>query len=98
MKRSLALACLLLAACAPLCAAQEKEEREESLTIRQMDEDERNRETLRRLKVEPGGEALSPALMGAFKPAELPEGDGAWVVQVVTRGGFAGGGRGDVTV
>jgi hypothetical protein len=31
------------------------------------------------------------------KPIALPAGDNAWAVQVVSRGGFAGSGRGDLT-
>ncbi|HEX8282535.1 MAG TPA: hypothetical protein VF588_04235 [Pyrinomonadaceae bacterium] len=68
MKRRLAVACLLVLACAsPLAAQESKGDRNESPTPK---------------KAEVG----------------LPEGKGAWAVRVLTSGGFAGHGRGDVTV
>ena len=45
----------------------------------------------------PGG-SIPQALLDAIKPVELPAGKDAWAVQVATRGGFTGRGRGGVMV
>jgi hypothetical protein len=36
--------------------------------------------------------------MGSIRDVPLPDGDGAWVLQVVSRGGLTGRGAGDVVV
>lgn len=97
MMKHLTVACLLTLAFANLCAAQ-KSKNDEYVTTRQMDEETRNREALERLGVREGNGSLPAELKGAYKPAELPKGKDAWVVQVFTRGGFTGRGRGDVTI
>lgn len=47
-------------------------------------------------------ESINPLLLGALletpRPPELPPHDGAWAVQLVSRGGLLGTGRGDLTV
>jgi hypothetical protein len=37
-------------------------------------------------------------LRDAFKPVGVPDGKDAWALQIITRGGITGRGRGDVTV
>lgn len=69
MKRRLAVACLLILACAPPLASQESKHDQ--------------------------GESPAPTRQAQV---EMPEGKGAWAVQVLTTGGFAGRGRGDVAV
>jgi hypothetical protein len=81
MKKLLAVACLLILACAPPSAAQNTDDKSKSAALTQA-----------------LGESLPPELRDAFKPVELPEGRDAWALQIVTRGGIAGRGRGDVTV
>jgi hypothetical protein len=44
------------------------------------------------------GIAVPPPLSAGGKPLELPAGEDAWAIQVLTGGGFAGRGKGDVTV
>ena len=99
MKVGRVFAFLLLLACAPVCLAQ-KEKGKEKPYVGVDEEQERERRQYEWLvpKREPGSESLPAALAGALSPVELPKGADAWVVQVVTRGGFAGAGRGDVTV
>lgn len=41
---------------------------------------------------------LPPVFMGSVHAIPLPDGDGAWVLQIVSRGGFTGRGTGDVIV
>jgi hypothetical protein len=41
---------------------------------------------------------VPPVFMGSVHAIPLPDGDGAWVLQVVSRGGFTGRGAGDVVV
>ena len=41
---------------------------------------------------------LPPVFMGSVHAIPLPEGAGAWVLQIVSRGGFTGRGAGDVVV
>jgi hypothetical protein len=41
---------------------------------------------------------LPPVFMGSLHAIPLPDGDGAWVLQVISRGGFTGRGAGDVVV
>ena len=41
---------------------------------------------------------LPPVFMGSVHAIPLPEGDGAWVLQIVSRGGITGRGAGDVVV
>jgi len=41
---------------------------------------------------------LPPVFMGSVRAIPLPEGNGAWVLQIVSRGGFTGRGAGDVVV
>ena len=81
MKRQLAVACLLILACAPPLAARRAEGGGWPSPPTQA-----------------RGESLPPELRDAFKPVGLPEGKGSWALQLITRGGIAGGGRGDVTV
>lgn len=99
MKRQLAVACLLILACAPPSAARQSDDKDKSEPAApKQAEDESKRERPRVFKLAPGGESLPPELMDAFKPAELPEGKDSWALQIITRGGLAGGGRGDVVV
>jgi hypothetical protein len=83
-----------------LCAAQKSNEKESKYdeSLRQMNEEQRNREYLELFRARPGEESLPAQLKDTYEPAELPEGKDSWVVQVVTRGGFTGRGRGDVTL
>jgi len=100
MKKQLALASLLIVACAAVCAAQKsagKESKQDSYTS-DIEEEQRNREYLERFKATGANASLPAELKDAYKPAELPEGRDSWVVQVVTRGGLTGRGRGDVTL
>jgi len=83
MKRQLAVACLLILACAPPSAARKPSGKSEPLTPEQ--------------EAPRGADSLPPEF-GDFKPAALPEGKDAWAVQIVTRGGISGRGRGEVTV
>lgn len=46
----------------------------------------------------PAGPTVPPALRAGVKPAVLPPDKDAWIVQVMTGGGFSGKGKGDVTV
>ena len=98
MKKRLAVASLLIVACAPLCAAQKSGERKSKYGeyFRQSDEERRSREYVEYFKSLGGDWSLPAELNGAFEPAKLPKGKDAWVVQIVTRGGFTGRGRGDV--
>jgi hypothetical protein len=102
MKRRLAAACLLTLACAAVCAAQKSGEKRsddhDAVTLKALDEEQRNREYLEHFRARPGEELLPAQLKDAYEPAKLPEGKDAWVVQVVTRGGFTGRGRGDITL
>src|ERR1044072_6992738 len=100
MKKRLAFACLLVVACALPCAAQKSSEKGSKYdeSRRQMNEEQRNREYLELFRARPGEESLPAQLKDSYRPAGLPEGKDSWVVQVVTRGGFAGRGRGDVTL
>jgi hypothetical protein len=41
---------------------------------------------------------LPAVFMGSVQSIPLPEGDGSWVLQVISRGGFTGRGAGDVVV
>jgi hypothetical protein len=41
---------------------------------------------------------LPPVFMGSVQAIPLPEGDGAWVLQIVSRGGFTGRGAGDLVL
>ena len=41
---------------------------------------------------------LPAVFMGSVHAITLPDGDGAWVLQVISRGGFTGRGAGDVVV
>jgi hypothetical protein len=41
---------------------------------------------------------LPPVFMGSVHAIPLPDGDGAWVLQIVSRGGLTGRGAGDVVV
>jgi hypothetical protein len=41
---------------------------------------------------------LPPVFMGSIREVPVPDGDGAWVLQVISRGGFTGRGAGDVVV
>jgi len=41
---------------------------------------------------------VPPVFMGTVQAIPLPDGDGAWVLQVVSRGGLTGRGAGDVVV
>jgi len=41
---------------------------------------------------------LPPVFMGSVQAISLPDGDGAWVLQVISRGGLTGRGAGDVVV
>jgi len=41
---------------------------------------------------------VPPVFIGSVHAIPLPDGDGAWVLQVVSRGGFTGRGAGDVVV
>jgi hypothetical protein len=41
---------------------------------------------------------LPPVFMGSVHAIPLPDGDGAWVLQVISRGGLTGRGAGDVIV
>jgi hypothetical protein len=41
---------------------------------------------------------LPPVFMGSILDVPLPDGDGAWVLQVISRGGLTGRGAGDVVV
>jgi hypothetical protein len=41
---------------------------------------------------------LPPVFIGSVHAIPLPDGDGAWVLQVVSRGGLTGRGAGDVVV
>jgi len=41
---------------------------------------------------------LPPVFMGSVHGIPLPEGDGAWVLQIVSRGGLTGRGTGDILV
>ena len=98
MTREVVCAALLLLAASPASFAQkDKDEPEEAPFTTQAEEDEKWTRYLA-VKPEPGAESLPPALAGALQPVELPEGGDAWAVQVMTRGGFTGLGRGDVTV
>jgi hypothetical protein len=84
MKKQVAVACLLTLAC--LACAQPSAAQKS---------DDRNKPE----SFAPGGaESLPPELKDAFKPVELPEGKDAWALQLITRGGLTGRGRGDVTV
>ena len=48
--------------------------------------------------LELSGQVTVPLIFGdAPSPPALPDGDGAWVLQVVTRGGLSGRGKGTVT-
>lgn len=100
MKKRLAVACLLVVACASSCAAQKSNEKESKYdeSLRQTNEEQRNREYLELFRARPGEESLPAQLKDAYTPAELPGGKDSWVVQVITRGGFTGRGRGDVTL
>lgn len=81
MKWQLAVACLLILACAAPLAARQSNDGDKPAPLTQS-----------------GGESLPPELRDAFKPVELPEGRDSWALQIITRGGIAGGGRGDLTV
>lgn len=96
MKRQLALALLFAVALAPPCLGQKEKEKQEPLTPSH----EEGGRLRSHLHVRPGhgAESLPPELLGALKPVELPEGEDSWAVQLITRGGFAGTGRGDVTI
>jgi hypothetical protein len=41
---------------------------------------------------------LPPVFMGSVHAIPLPDGDGAWVLQIVSRGGLTGRGMGDMVV
>lgn len=100
MKKRLAVASLFIVACATICAAQKSGEKDSKYdeSIKQTNEEQRNREQLELYRARPGEESLPAQLKDAYEPAKLPKGKDSWVVQVVTRGGFAGRGRGDVTL
>jgi len=42
--------------------------------------------------------AVLPAALGAIPKVELPPGANSWAVQVISRGGITGTGRGDLTI
>lgn len=86
MKRQLAVACLLILASAPPPAAGRSNDGSKSGP------------PAPKQKAAPGSESLPPELKDAFQPVQLPEGKDAWALQIVTRGGLTGKGRGDVTV
>ena len=46
----------------------------------------------------PSGASLPPIFINALQPVEMPPGRDSWVIQVVTRGGFAGRGKGDLII
>lgn len=100
MKKRLAIASLFIVACVLPCAAQKSggKDSKHDESVRQMNEEQRNREQLELYRARPGEESLPAQLKDAYEPAELPKGKDSWVVQVVTRGGFAGRGRGDLTL
>lgn len=91
LKRSIALWLFLIAA-PVLCAAQTSGEKPQP-TPQSSEEAKTEVFTLR-----PDTSSLPPALLDTVKAVELPQGKGAWVIQVATRGGFAGSGKGDVIV
>ena len=97
MKRQMFVVALTLLASASVCFGQKtKDKPQESPPNAQEEEEKFTRYLL--IKPEPGDTSLPPILTGALQPVELPAGKDSWAVQVVTRGGFAGGGKGDVTI
>ena len=102
MRWRMAVAWLVILACAPLCQGQKPgdktNDKNEPPPAGQNEKEEGKAGRPVPVRIEPGGERLPPVLMGAFKPAVLPEGDGSWAVHVITSGGFAGGGRGNATI
>jgi len=44
------------------------------------------------------GDVLPPAFMGSIHPVVLVSGDGAWTLQVISRGGVTGGGADDLVI
>jgi hypothetical protein len=95
MKRRTALACLVLLASVSLCLGQKSKDKSPPTVD---EENERLRQSYEWTVPGPFGESVPPALLRALTRVELPEGKDAWVVQVVTSGGFTGRGRGDVTL
>jgi hypothetical protein len=93
----MAVAWLVILACAPLCQAQKPDDKSETPPAGRGEKEEGEAGRRVPLKVKAGGEQ-PPVPTGAYKPAVLPEGDGSWAVHVITSGGFAGRGRGDATI
>lgn len=102
MKGRRVFAFLLLLACAQVCLAQKGKEKKFEPPPPSSDEEMEN---LRRSYPvlfpngrDPGYGSLPPELFSAVGSVRAPKGKDAWVVQVVSRGGLTGLGRGDVTV
>ena len=96
MKKQIVVAALTLLASAPLCFGQTAQDKSPPPPPTQ-EEEERFRQQLI-LPPESVGTSLPPILRGALQPVDLPPGKDSWAVQLVTRGGFLGGGKGDVTI
>ena len=93
---TIVLAVFIILSCAPPGLAQKGTDKSQPPPAGVAEEEERKwaelNESLNATK------RASEASLEVPRPAELPKGKGAWVLQLVTRGGFAGGGKGDLTV
>ena len=96
MKKQIVVAALALLASAPLCLGQTTQARPQPTPSAQ-EEEERFRQLLI-LPAESLGTSLPPILRGTLQFFELPDGKDSWAVQLVTRGGFLGGGKGDLNI
>jgi hypothetical protein len=86
---------LFIFACAPVCLAQTGEEKPIPVSHGSSKEVEDSR---RKKELTWEEFRARRARQGGPSPLELPKGEGAWVVQVVSGGGVMGVGRGNFTV
>lgn len=94
MSKQIVVAALILLSSVSLCLSQGAEGKLRNPPPVQKEEETR----LTIVMSQASGASVPPILMGALEPIDLPAEKNSWAVQIVTRGGILGGGKGDIKI